>query len=107
MIKLIIEEHYSNPDIYGNRYWSTSFIDATNKSVLLQYSDNTNNAKYYARQAGFEWDELYSTEIAHPIREFNKHFKYEYLSSDEIKHRLKRHRQTKEIALDHYSSNWD
>ena len=84
MIKLIIEEHYSKPDIHGNRYWATR-VTSSQTGDTFTYNDNTNNGKGYARNAGFEWDEIHATEIAHKIRDFNSFTKtWPYLSTKEI-----------------------
>jgi len=41
MIKLIIEEHYSKPDIHGNRYWATR-VTSSQTGDTFTYNDNTN-----------------------------------------------------------------
>lgn len=86
--KIIIEEHYSKPDVYGNRYWFTNIKNAETGDTF-SYSDNTSNAKWHARQAGYEFEEIHSTETAHPIREFNRLSKPKtYMTPEEIIEKL-------------------
>lgn len=86
MIKIILHNVASKPDIYGNRYHYT-FALSTITGDAIQFSDHPScNVIYYARKAlNLEFDEYYAIDESIPIKEWRRKAKqYPYLSEEEI-----------------------
>jgi len=73
MIKLIIDNHYSRRDMYGNVYWF-SVVTSTQTGEQIRFkTPHYSNTNSMGRRAGLEWGEIHETnDTMHPIREFDR-----------------------------------
>jgi hypothetical protein len=87
-IKAVLQSIYSKRDRNGNCYWSFRFTDtATGKSVEGTISGGESNVRSMLGPLGLSGEEVHSSTIELPIREWNrltKEFRYAGCSAEQL-----------------------
>jgi len=92
LIKLIIMTYTSERDVNGNCYHAARVIStATRESAVFGNVGGENNMTGYARNAGLEWEEIFSAQIVLPKRQWKRVTDgWPYVPTDQIEAELKR-----------------